>query len=341
LSESIDVSVVVPTHNGARLLPRTLSHIASQQTSPERAWEVIVVDNASTDGTAEIARKIWPAEASVGIRVVREPELGLANAHRRGFDEARGELVSWVEDDNHIGPEWVELVRTTMAEHPEVGACGGFNEPECEGTTPAWFTARQANYACGGQGEPGDVTEDRGYLWGAGLTVRNEAWRALVEGGFSPLLSDRSGRADYSSGGDSEICFALRLRGWRLWFEPELRLHHFIQAHRLDWGYLRRLLRGGGSATVGFDPYLRALGGPVAAGLSGSWRREARGLFARLRRDRKRLLRMWREPCEGDDEVLAREADLGRFGALLQQRRDYDRSFTAIESADWRPRGNG
>ncbi|MGH7265987.1 MAG: hypothetical protein ACREMB_14255, partial [Candidatus Rokuibacteriota bacterium] len=57
-----------------------------------------------------------------------------------------------------------------------------------------------------------------------------------------------------NSGGDAEICFALRLAGWRLWFEPRMRLRHFIQTHRLDWWYLRRLFRGVGASSVGFDP---------------------------------------------------------------------------------------
>jgi glycosyltransferase involved in cell wall biosynthesis len=341
LTEGIDVSVVVPTHDGAHLLPRTLSQVASQQTSPDLAWEVIVVDNASTDGTAEVIGAAWPPDAPVSIRVVEEPELGLSHAHLRGFAEARGELVSWVEDDNRVAPDWVEMVWRTMAEHPEAGACGGFNEPVCECGAPSWFPARQGYYACGRQGEPGDITEDRGYLWGAGLTVRSRAWRQLIEGGFRPLLVDRRGRANYNSGGDSEICFALRLSGWRLRFEPRMRLRHFLQAHRLEWPYLRRLVRGVGSSSVGLDPYLRALDDPPVAGLSGSWAGEARGLFTRLRRQRKRLMEMRRGPCEGEEDVLELESELGRLGALLRQRRRYDRSFTAIESAPWHRRDAG
>jgi GT2 family glycosyltransferase len=347
LSESIDVSVVVPTHNGASLIWRTLSRIAAQRTSAELRWEVIVVDNASTDGTAEVARGAWPADAPVGIRVVEERALGLSNAHLRGFAEARGELVSWVEDDNWVAPDWVEMVWRTMGEHPEAGACGGFNEPVCEGGEPEWFADRQGYYACGQQGEPGDISEGRGYLWGAGLTVRARAWQRLLEGGFRPLLVDRRGRSNHDSGGDSEICFALRLGGWRLWSEPAMRLRHFLPASRLEWRYLRRLVRGVGSSSVGLDPYLRALVEPrprsVAQagvpGLTGSWVAEARGLFRRLREERELLWEMRRQPLEGEEEVLALESDLGRFGALLRRRRRYDRSFGQIERAGWRREG--
>jgi glycosyltransferase involved in cell wall biosynthesis len=341
LSRGIDVSVVMPTHDGAGLIPRALAQIAAQKTSSDLAWEVIVVDNASSDGTADVARAAWPVDAPVPLRVVREPKLGLANAHLRGFAEAEGEVVTCVEDDNLVAPDWVEVARRTMAEHPAVGACGGFNEAVCEDRMPWWFTARQGYYACGPQGNPGDVTDERGFLWGAGMTVRAGAWRDLVENGWRPQLTDRRGRANHDAGGDSEICFALRLRGWRLRFEPALYMRHALQEHRLEWGYLRRLLRGLGSAGPGLDSYRRALGDPAVADRSSHWNVEVRRLFTRLREQRRLIRKMRRDPCEGDDDVLALEQAIGRFRALLRQRGRYDRSFPAMESASWRRESPG
>jgi glycosyltransferase involved in cell wall biosynthesis len=337
LNTSVHVSVVVPSHNGAPLLPRTLSHIAAQRPPADLAWELIVVDNGSTDGTAEVATSAWPDDAPVSLRVVSEPRLGLSHAHVRGFAEARGELVTWVEDDNWIASDWVALAWRTMQENPGVGACGGFNEPVCEVDPPAWFARFQSAYAAGAQGgSGGEVSDERGYLWGAGMTVRRSAWQHLVDHGFSPILVDRRGRANYDSGGDAEICAALRLSGWPLWFEPKLRLRHFLVSHRLDWRYLRRLFRGVGASTVGLDPYLRALGQPSATGLDPSWTSETRRLVSKLRDRRGRLWEVLRRPYEGERDVLDLETDLGRLGALLRQRRRYDRSFAAVEKASWR-----
>jgi glycosyltransferase involved in cell wall biosynthesis len=339
---SVDVSVVVPTHNGATRLPTTFAHIAAQHPPSDLTWEVVLVDNGSTDGTAEAAMTAWPVDAPVPLRVVREPRLGLSYAHLRGFAEARGQIVTWVEDDNWISPDWLQQVRTIMLEHPEVGACGGFNEPVCEVDPPAWFDAFHFSYATGSQGaapgDPsgGDVTDTRGHLWGAGLTVRKEAWDHLVGNGFRPLLVDRQGSANFNSGGDSEICFALRLAGWRLWFEPRLRLRHFLLEHRLEWGYLRRLNRGVGASTVGFDPYYRAFEGASLDARGRLWPREARRVAADLSKQARKVWASWRRPCEGDGEVLDLEWKRGRLAELLRRRDDYDRSLREIERAPWR-----
>jgi hypothetical protein len=249
--------------------------------------------------------------------------------------------VTWVEDDNWIGPDWLGVVADVMAARPGVGACGGLNEAVCEAPPPAWFPRLAYAYAVGAQGEgAGDISDARGFLWGAGLTVRRAAWDSLAGNGFRPLLVDRRGtRLD--SGGDAEICFALRLAGWRLWFEPRLRLRHFIQRHRLDWWYLRRLFRGVGASTVGFDPYLQALaGGPAGAADGGRrrWLAEARRVVALLGPSTAKLLASRRRAFEDDDEVLTLESRLGRLGALLRRRGAYDRSLAAVRHAPWRRR---
>jgi glycosyltransferase involved in cell wall biosynthesis len=333
----VDVSVVVPSHNGAARLGATLGHVAEQRPPPELRWEVVVVDNASTDGTADAAVAAWPVEPPAPLRVVRELRLGLRHAHLRGFAEARGDLVAWVEDDNWIAPDWLGVLADTMREHPEVGACGGRNDPVCQGEAPAWFDEFQFAYAAGPQGPvAGDVTESRGHLWGAGLTVRRTAWEGLVGQGFEPRLADRRGSSSFGSGGDSEICFALRLAGWRLWFEPRLRLRHHLLAHRLRWGYLRRMFRGVGASSVGFDPYRRAFEGAPMDGRRRAWLDEARPLAAALARRAGKLAAARRRAHEGDAEVLDLEWKLGRLAELLRRRDEYDRSLREIAHAPWR-----
>ena len=91
-------------------------------------------------------------------------------------------------------------------------------------------------------------------LWGAGLSIRWSAWEQLDSNGWRHLLGGRLG-ANLSGCDDLELSYALRFAGWKLWYEPRMRLQHFLPARRLHWPYLRRLHRGGGASSVGLDPY--------------------------------------------------------------------------------------
>jgi GT2 family glycosyltransferase len=327
------VSVVICCHNGANRLPETLAHLAAQRLEPALLWEVLVIDNASTDATAQVARRCWPRSAPAPLRVVPEPQLGLSYARRRGFAAAQGEIIILVDDDNWCCPDWVQLAVEVMAQHPEVGACGGQIEAAMEKSAPPWFERFEESYAVGAQGDAaGDVTETRGYLWGAGLCIRQRAWRQVAASGFQTSLVDRRGAA-LSAGEDAELCFALRSFGWRLWYEPRLRMRHFIPAGRAEWRYLRQLKRGFGAATVGHDPYHASAGAGRARwshpGIAQSWTWQTLRVLICLLLHRPRLLLAWHRAMEGDAEVLRMEAQIGRLQELLRGRQDYARKMRA------------
>jgi cellulose synthase/poly-beta-1,6-N-acetylglucosamine synthase-like glycosyltransferase len=271
----------------------------------------------------EVARESWPDDAPASLRVVTEPRLGLSFARSAGVEAARYELVCFVDDDNWVGADWVETVAEVMRAQPTVGACGGRSEAVFEGEPPHWFARYQASYAVGTQGDgPGDVTETRGLLWGAGLTVRKSAWRGLQEEGFTFRAPDRQGAA-LTSGGDSELCLALRLRGWRLWYDPRLRLQHYLPANRLTWSYLRRLHYAAAFSAVSQDEYYFQLL-PFGKGLRGRLRRrwewQAMRTAGMLLRHPVKAVRARRELCEGDAGVLQVESVLGRLAALVAAR---------------------
>jgi glycosyltransferase involved in cell wall biosynthesis len=331
------VSIVVCCHNSAQLLPDTLACLAAQEftTEPPPA-EVIVVDNASTDQTNEIARSNWREDGPLPLRVVSEPTLGLTPARLRGIAEARYEYICFVDDDNRVNTDWVENVFRVMTAHPEAGACGGQVTARAATVFPPWFDRFQSYYAVGQQAErPGDVTESRGYLWGAGLCLRKKAWASLVENQFDFLLSDRKG-SSLSSGGDAELCYALRLNGWRLWYEPRLIMQHFLPEARLQWTYLRRLSHAFGAATAGFDSYDMALKGePRGFGdrLRRSWGWQT---FATIRYLLRRPFKVFRaviSPMEGDADALRIENLWGRLLELLRNRRSYVRNLERIRTA--------
>ena len=81
----LGVSIAICTFNGEERLPATISHLKRQSTDKRLDWEVIVIDNASTDSTARVARECWGDDGPAPMRIIHEPRLGLVHARERAF----------------------------------------------------------------------------------------------------------------------------------------------------------------------------------------------------------------------------------------------------------------
>jgi glycosyltransferase involved in cell wall biosynthesis len=249
------MSFIVCTFNGAARIPDVLRHLANQVVPAGVEYEVVLVDNASTDDTAGIARRCWlTLDAPAELRVVHEAQPGLSFARVAGIRAARFDILSFVDDDNWVAEDWCRRALERMRADPTLGAVGSRGVPEFSGfAPPVWFAKYQAAYAVGPQ------THRRGRrlvkLYGAGLTVRKAALGALDTLGYTLALAGRVGTA-LSAGDDTELCFALGIAGWRLEYDPELVFRHVIPAKRLEKSYLLGLYRGFGRSSVTLDLYL-------------------------------------------------------------------------------------
>jgi glycosyltransferase involved in cell wall biosynthesis len=251
---NLSISIVLCCHNSAARLPDTLRHLSAVEVPPGLCWEVLLVDNASSDGTATRAQELWvDAGAPAPLRVLPEPRLGLNHARWAGIRAAQGDIVSFVDDDNWVDARWLRVIVDVFATQPTVGAVGAWAEPVSDVPIPFWFERVKHLYACGPQGTAaGPVPAARGYLYGAGLSIRRTALLALDGAGFAPRLLGRTG-ASLAGGEDSELCRALLGAGWVLWYEPRLRLQHFMPPGRLSLDYARRLSFEMGRAAVRLD----------------------------------------------------------------------------------------
>lgn len=244
------VSVIIPTHNpDAGRLQRTLAGLRAQ-TLPVAQWEIILVDNASTPAV-ELAT--FAGAAPANVRVVREPQLGLTSARRRGLGEACGEFAVLVDDDNVLAPDYLANVAQLFAAHPRIGALGGKSLPGFAATPPSWtgeFHALLALRDLGpapliSHGLRDAVTSRNEYPAfapiGAGLALRRAAWEAWL--GNASVLSDRRG-GELTSSGDNDIVLGVMGANWEVGYFPTLSLTHLIPASRLEAAYLARLNRG-------------------------------------------------------------------------------------------------
>ncbi|MEM6838532.1 MAG: hormogonium polysaccharide biosynthesis glycosyltransferase HpsE [Cyanobacteria bacterium P01_C01_bin.120] len=231
----MDLSVVIPTYNGAQRLPTVLEYLRLQVIPEGLQWEIIIVDNNSHDETAAIAQQhcsIWQSEAS--LRYVFEPQQGLAFARQCGVDHATGTFVGFLDDDNWPAANWVAAAVEFGQTHPKVGAYGSKTEaafeqpPEIPIKPIAKFLALQ-NYGS----EPYRLYPEGQILpAGAGLVVRRSAWLACLPRNLVRI----------SQGGDDyEISLRLAKCGWEIYYNPAMQVQHYIPATRLKRNYLLQL----------------------------------------------------------------------------------------------------
>ena len=289
-------SIVICTHNGSPRLGSTLKHLAELD-YPSKEIELLLIDNNSSDGTADYAGTQWKELGEpFRINILSEPRQGLSNARFRGCAEARAEYLVFCDDDNWLQPDYLRVADEVLLPNPEIGVLGGQGVPVTDAPAfPNWFYSYASGYAVGVQAmESGDISA-RGYVWGAGMILRRETLSAIYGLGIRSLLSDRSG-ADLGSGGDSEICKWLLASGYRLWFESALTFKHFIPAQRLTEAYLRgqwRGFEGAGVVLSCYDQLLRRRDLRRARGKHlALWvKAEIRGMLFWVAPDRRRVLR--------------------------------------------------
>ena len=254
------ISIIICCYNSAERLPKTLGHLANQLITNTLNWEVILVNNNSSDDTANLADSLWKSLGSpVSLKIVNEPNPGLSHAREKGMSVAKYEFFLWCDDDNWLCDNYVQTSFDVMETHPEIGALGGWCEAAFERDKPKWFDQQAHFFAVSKQGRVrGDITLKKGCLYGAGMVLRKSHWLQLKQQGFKHVLSDRIGKK-LNSGGDTEYCFALRLLGYKMWFDERLYFKHFMDEGRLDLKYLSRLRKARTHSNFILWPYLDLL----------------------------------------------------------------------------------
>ena len=242
---SLLTTVAICTYNGAQRIRAALEALAIQ-TQPKKSWEVLVIDNASTDGTGEVADQFIKEKLGGCGRVVREEQPGLSFPRASADREARGEVICFLDDDNIPAPDFVAAVIQAFSERPRAGVIGGKVLPRWE-TKPTPLAEAVAPFAlaiCDLGKAPRLFDGLGGGIVGAGMCVRREVLKVVFLSRLSPKpVTDRTG-TNLISGGDLAISIAARQMGYECWYEPSLVIQHLLPASRMKKDYLLRLYEG-------------------------------------------------------------------------------------------------
>ena len=226
------LTVLMATHNGSTTLPRVLESYGGL-VPPHGGWRLIVVDNASTDGTREVLRRFATRLPLLAIHTEKRGKNVALNA---GIERIEGDLVVFTDDDAIPDADWLSCLQQAAALHMDYDVFGGHIRAIWPGQPPDWIRRSVdlgAVYA---------VTPARrlsgptlpGHIWGPNMAVRRNVFALghRFDEGFGPQPGQ------YVMGGEVEFLHRIARQGHRAWFVGNATVGHIIRPHQLERSWI-------------------------------------------------------------------------------------------------------
>jgi glycosyltransferase involved in cell wall biosynthesis len=218
------ISVLVCTYNRAELLGGALQSLVVQTLHKSR-YEVIIVDNNSTDATHEIARDY--AGRYDNFKVIREDRQGKSYACNTGIAAARGKYIAFMDDDAKASPDWVERILSFISRRPEVVAFGGPYKSFSLVELPKWYKESYGSWTLGDVEIPIAETE---WINGTNMVFRRTLLLEL--GGFNENMGMTGKEIAY--GADTEIFRRIKEKRLPVYYVPDMVVEHLIADYKMS-----------------------------------------------------------------------------------------------------------
>ena len=282
-------SIVVCTRNHREWLGECLASIAADSSACSR--EVVVVDNASTDGTPDLVKDLATSFPH-RLRLVTEESVGLSRARNTGVRASAGDIVMFTDDDVCVVDGWADALMAAF--EGEVAAVGGRILPQFLAPPPDWMRGAQLEYTTLPDfgAEPFDMRSGRLPV-GANMALR----RDLLSSRPMPFDERLGHRGGMAIGFEERYLLEVLVREHRVVYTPRAVVHHRVREDRLQYARLRQGFYQGG---FGLARYERMIGTPMPA-----LRRRAVRAWRTAR-----AARSLRRSVERSDVVTAEQAEL-------------------------------
>ena len=244
MTDRPDISVIVPTRNRSSALANLLESLA--ECAPDGiSWEVVVVDNGSTDDTPDVCQRAATVLPSGVMKYVREPAPGLHACRHRGALEASSDVLVFVDDDVRTTSSWLPALHNAFLD-PDVELATGPCLPHYEVDPPAWVESTWSHRSGEGKWcgylsllDFGDTPReiDPTFVWGLNFAIRREAFQRLR--GFHPDALPWELRR-YRGDGETGLSLKARAAGAQAWYCPDALVYHCVPASRVTVEYFMR-----------------------------------------------------------------------------------------------------
>ncbi len=223
-NRSVLVSVVVCTYNRAQLLHNCLGSL-NKQSIDKKHYEVIVVDNNSTDDTQNVVKKTIRHHPN--IRLVTERNQGLSVARNRGWKEARGRYVAYIDDDALAEPNWIEQIVCFITNYPKVTVFGGPYSRFSIVPFPDWLPENYYTLNLGNKIKALNLRSE--WLSGSNMIFGKSVFEKY--GGFKKDFGMTGKKILY--GEETELFVRLKKYGEPVYYVPKIRVRHIVSKHKL------------------------------------------------------------------------------------------------------------
>jgi glycosyltransferase involved in cell wall biosynthesis len=232
-----DISIIIPTFNRAELLEGALNSIVTVIASTD-AVEIVIVDNGSLDKTASVVREMGSKFPRYEWRYFYEPIPGLLSGRHRGMEEARGEILSFLDDDVLLTPSWPSALQDAFRD-PRIVLVGGPSRPLYEVGPPDWLEDlweeadghRMLPFLSLITSGPVAAIIDPLFVFGLNFSIRKSALQACA--GFHPdCIQPELQR--YQGDGETGLARKIKAAGLLALHHPGVAVIHVIPAHRLS-----------------------------------------------------------------------------------------------------------
>ncbi len=230
------VSAVICSYNRARFVIKAVESIFNQGYDLS-LFEVIVVDNNSTDNTVALLEEYKNMHPQYNFSYYVERNQGVAYARNRCAHEAKGEIIAYLDDDSEAQPGWLNTILSFFDTHPDVYSVGGLITPRFLTGIPNWYS-KYFNGLVGSFDQGPAVKQLTGerYPCGANMAFRKDAFEKI--GYFNTLLG-RSGTGLLANE-EKDIYKRILAGGFKVYYLPSMSVLHAVEANKFDTKYVRR-----------------------------------------------------------------------------------------------------